>query len=284
MPSPPRSSLRAKFSPLRFSSWAEALLPWLLPSLLQPCLRPHSVLPDIKCFNSLSKKNSNIKQTRGKSGSLPILTGLRAGTAPLSTVEEVGRADTDPLLLLLVVVVVALPPPAVVDVTVVVELFGFVVLAALGRVNEGTLGTVPVFEESVVGFTVDLAAAVGPVEAGVLLNELVVETEEAAEPALEAEPESVEEAGLVLVVVGAGFDAIPDVDDAGLDAGLVDGVVFVLPSVVVVVGLLGVVPAAGLAEVFLITSVAEEEVTRVLDPALLREDPVFAFPDKTSVF
>ena len=165
-----------------------------------------------------------------------------------------------------------------------VELFGFVVLAALGRVNEGTLGTVPVFEESVAGFTVDLTAAVGPVEAGVLLNELVVETEEAAEPALEAEPESVEEAGLVLVVVGAGFDAIPDVDDAGLDADLVDGVVFVLPSVDIVVGLLGVVPAAGLAEVFWRTSVAEEEVTRVLDPALLPEDPVFAFPDETSVF
>ena len=164
-----------------------------------------------------------------------------------------------------------------------VELLGFVVLAALGRVNEGTLGTVPVFEESVAGFTADLAAAVGPVEAGVLLNELVVETEEAAEPALEAEPESVDEAGLVLVVDGVGFDAIPDVDDAGLDAGLVDGVVFVLPSVDVV-GLLGVVPAAGLAEVFLITSVAEEEVTRVLELALLPEDPVFAFPDKTSVF
>merc|ERR1719234_2693390 len=29
-----------------FSSWAEALLLWLLPSLLQLCLQPRSVLPD----------------------------------------------------------------------------------------------------------------------------------------------------------------------------------------------------------------------------------------------
>jgi len=210
-------------------------------------------------------------------------TGLLPGTAPLSTVEEVGRADAEPLLLLLVVVVAALPPPAVVEVTVVVELFGFVVLAALGRVNEGTFGTVPVFEESVAGFAADLAAAVGPVEAGVLLNELVVDADEAAEPALEAEPESVEEAGLVLVVDGAGFDVTPDVDDAGLDASLLDGAVFVLPSVVVVVGLLGDALAAGLADAFLRTSVVEEEVTRVLEPTLLPEDPVFALPDDTSV-
>jgi len=203
-------------------------------------------------------------------------TGLRPGTVPLSTVEEVGRADAEPLLLLDVVVVAALPPPAVVEVTVVVELFGFVVLATLGRLNEGTFGTVPVFEESLAGFAADLA--VGPVEAGVLLNELVVDADEAAEPALEAEPESVEEAGLVLVVDGAGFDVTPDVDDAGLDTSLVDGAVFVLPSVVVVVGLLGDVPAAGLDEVFLGASVAEEEVTRVL------EDPVFTFPDDASVF
>ena len=59
--------------------------------------------------------------------------------------------------------------------------------------NEGTFGTVPVFEDSVAGSTDDLATAVGPVEAGVLLNELVVGTA----PALEAEPESAEEAGLV---------------------------------------------------------------------------------------
>jgi len=90
-------------------------------------------------------------------------TGLRPGTAPLSTVEEVGRADVAPTLLLVVVVVVAaLPPPAVVEVTVVVELFGFVVLATLGRDTEGTFGTVPVLEPSVGGFTADLAAVVDP--------------------------------------------------------------------------------------------------------------------------
>ena len=49
-----------------------------------------------------------------------------------------------------------------VDVTVVVELFGLVVLATLGRDTEGTFGTVPVFEASVAGFTADLAATVGP--------------------------------------------------------------------------------------------------------------------------
>jgi len=89
------------------------------------------------------------------------LTGLRAGTAPLSTVEEVGRADVAPLLLV-VVVVAALPPPAVVEVTVVVELFGLVVPPTLGRDSEGAFGTVPLFEPSVGGFTADLAAAVGP--------------------------------------------------------------------------------------------------------------------------
>jgi len=88
-------------------------------------------------------------------------TGLRAGTVPLSTVEEVGLADVAPLLLL-VVDVAALPPPAVVEVTVVVELFGLVVLATLGRDTEGTFGTVPVFVPSVAGFTAGLVAAVGP--------------------------------------------------------------------------------------------------------------------------
>ena len=84
------------------------------------------------------------------------LTGLRAGTAPRSTVEEVGLADVAPLLLL--VVVVALPPPAVVDVTVVVVLFGLaVVLAGLGRDKEGTFGMAPVLEPSLAGFTADLA-------------------------------------------------------------------------------------------------------------------------------
>jgi len=84
-------------------------------------------------------------------------TGLRAGTAPRSTVEEVGLADVTPLLLL-VVVVVALPLPAVVDVTVVVVLFGLVVLASLGRDKEGTFGMVPVLEPSLAGFTAGLAA------------------------------------------------------------------------------------------------------------------------------
>lgn len=88
-------------------------------------------------------------------------TGLRAGTAPLSTVDEVGLADVAPLLLL-VVDVAALPPPAVVDVTVVVELFGLVVFATLGRDTEGTFGIVPVFVPSVADFTADLVAAVGP--------------------------------------------------------------------------------------------------------------------------
>lgn len=49
-----------------------------------------------------------------------------------------------------------------VDVTVVVELFGLVVLATLGRDTEGTFGIVPVFVPSVAGFTADLVAAVGP--------------------------------------------------------------------------------------------------------------------------
>ena len=49
-----------------------------------------------------------------------------------------------------------------VEVTVVVELFGLVVLPTLGRDSEGAFGTVPLFEPSVGGFTADLAAAVGP--------------------------------------------------------------------------------------------------------------------------
>jgi len=117
-----------------------------------------------------------------------------------------------------------------------------------------------------------------------------VDTEEAAEPALDAvpDPATVEEAGLVLVVDGAGFETIPDVDDAGLllAVSLVDGVVFDLPVVdAAVVDLLGLaVLAVVLTEVFLGTSVAEEEVTRVLEPALLPEDAGFPFPDTTSVF
>ena len=114
----------------------------------------------MNCFN-FNYKNKNPGQNNGREGSLCKLTGLRAGTAPLSTVEEVGLADVAPLLLL-VVNVAALPPPAVVDVTVVVELFGLVVLATLGRDTEGTFGIVPVFVPSVAGFTADLVAAVGP--------------------------------------------------------------------------------------------------------------------------
>lgn len=117
-----------------------------------------------------------------------------------------------------------------------------------------------------------------------------MDTEEAAEPALDAvpDPATVDEAGLVLVEGGACFVAIPDVDDAGLllAAGLVDGVVFDLPVLdEAVVDLLGLaVFAVGLAEVFLGTSVAEEEVTRVLElAALLPEDAGFPFPDATSV-
>ena len=49
-----------------------------------------------------------------------------------------------------------------VEVTVVVELFGLVVLATLGRDTEGTFAIVPVFVPSVEGFTADLAAVVGP--------------------------------------------------------------------------------------------------------------------------
>ena len=42
--------------------------------------------------------------------------------------------------------------------------------------------------------------------------------------------------------------------------------------------------AVVLTEVFLGTSVAEEEVTRVLEPALLPEDAGFPVPDATSAF
>lgn len=98
------------------------------------------------------------------------------------------------------------------------------------------------------------------------------------------DPATVEEAGLVLVVDGAGFEPIPD--DTGLPAGLVDVVVLDLPAVdVAVVALLGLaVFAGGLTEVFLGTSVVEEGVTRVLEPALLPEDAGFPVPDATSVF
>merc|ERR1719228_2475188 len=95
-------------------------------------------------------------------------TGLRAGTALLSAVEEVGLVGAAPLLLLVVVVVVALPP-AIVEVTVVVEVFGLVVLASLGLDAEGALATAPDFEPSVAGLTGALAVD-GPCEAGVRLT------------------------------------------------------------------------------------------------------------------
>ena len=93
-----------------------------------------------------------------------------------------------------------------------------------------------------------------------------------------------EEAGLVLVVDGAGFEAIPVVDETGLAAaGLVDAVVFDLP--VAVVDLIGLaVFATGLTEVFLGTSDVEEGAARVLEPALLPADPGFPVPGATSDF
>lgn len=88
-------------------------------------------------------------------------TGLRAGTAPLSTVAEVGRAEIGPLWLLAVVVVAAFPLPAVVTVMVDVELFALLETKALGLDTRGTFRIVPVLV-SVVDLVGDLAAAVGP--------------------------------------------------------------------------------------------------------------------------
>ena len=109
--------------------------------------------------------------------------------------------------------------------------------------------------------------------------ELVVDTEEAVEPA-EPDPvdrETVEETGLVLVVDGADFETIPDADDAGLDASLDDGTAFGLSAVVVVVILLEPVLGVGLVKVFFGLSNVDEGVARVPDP-LLFLDSDFPFP------
>ena len=98
------------------------------------------------------------------------------------------------------------------------------------------------------------------------------------------DPATVDEAGLVLVVDGACFEAI--VDDAGLDVGLVVAVVvFNFPAAdVAIVGLVRLAEFAvvDLTEVFLGPSVVEEDVTRVLEPALLPEDTGFPVADPIS--
>ena len=94
----------------------------------------------------------------------------------------------------------------------VVEVFGLVVLASLGLDAEGALTTAPDFEHSVAGLTGALAVE-GPCEAGVRLKELVVDAEEAADPALEAvldpvDRGAVDDVGRVAALAegGAGFD------------------------------------------------------------------------------
>ena len=98
------------------------------------------------------------------------------------------------------------------------------------------------------------------------------------------DPATVDEAGLVLVVDVAGF--VASVDDAGLDVGLVVAVVvFNFPAAdVAAVGLVRLAEFAvvDLTEVFLGPSVVEEDVTRVLEPALLPEDTDFPVTDPTS--
>ena len=108
--------------------------------------------------------------------------------------------------------------------------------------------------------------------------ELVVDTEEAAEPAGPdpVDRETVEETGLVLVVDGADFDTVPDADDAGLDASLDDGTAFGLSAVVVVI-LLEPVLGVGLVKVFFGISNVDEGVARIPDPLLLLESD-FPFP------
>ena len=108
--------------------------------------------------------------------------------------------------------------------------------------------------------------------------ELVVDTEEAEEPAGPdpVDRETVEETGLVLVVNGADFDTVPDADDAGLDASLDDGTAFGLSAVVVVI-LLEPVLGVGLVKVFFGISNVDEGVARIPDPLLLLESD-FPFP------
>jgi len=209
-------------------------------------------------------------------------TGLRAGTALLSAVEEVGLVGAVPLLLLEVVVVVALPPPAIVEVVVVVEVFGLVVLASLGLDAEGALATAPDLEPSEAVLTGGLAVE-GPCEAGVRLKELVVDAEEAADPALEAVLDPVDRGAVdddvgrvaALAEGGAGFDNAPVVDDAGLVVGLVDDTVLAFPSEIVDDVFAGLVPAIGLADVFFAISAAVEGGARVRVPDVLTEDGAF---------
>ena len=173
--------------------------------------------------------------------------------------------------------------------TVVVEVFALVVLASLGLDAEGALATAPDFEPSVAGLTGALAVE-GPCEAGVRLKELVVDAEEAADPALEAvldpvDRGAVDDVGRVAALAegGAGFDNAPVVDDVGLVVGLVVDTVLAFPSEVVDDVFAGLVLAIGLADVFFASSAAVEGGARVRAPDALTEDG--AFPGFTaSVF
>ena len=165
--------------------------------------------------------------------------------------------------------------------TVVVEVFGFVVLASLGLDAEGALVTVPDFEPSVAGLTGALAVE-GPCEAGVRLKELVVDAEEAADPALEAvldpvDRGAVDDVGRVAALAegGAGFDNAPVVDDVGLVVGLVVDTVLAFPSEIVDDDFAGLVLAVGLADIFLAISAAVEGGARVRIDALTEDG---AFP------
>ena len=166
--------------------------------------------------------------------------------------------------------------------TVVVEVFGLVVLASLGLDAEGALATAPDFEPSVAGLTGALAVE-GPCEAGVRLKELVVDAEEAADPALEAVLDPVDRGAVdddvgrvaALAEGGAGFDNAPVVDDVGLVVGLVEGTVLAFPSEIVDDVFKGLVLAVGLADVFFAISAAVEEGARVRAPDVLPEDGAF---------
>ena len=163
----------------------------------------------------------------------------------------------------------------------VVEVFGLVVLASLGLDAEGALVTVPDFEPSVAGLTGALAVE-GPCEAGVRLKELVVDADEAADPALEAVLDPVDRAAVddvgrvaALAEGGAGFDNAPVVDDVGLVVGLVVDTVLAFPSDIVDDVFAGLVPAIGLADVFFAISAAVEGGARVRVDALTEDG---AFP------
>ena len=163
----------------------------------------------------------------------------------------------------------------------VVEVFGLVVLASLGLDAEGALVTVPDFEPSVAGLTGALAVE-GPCEAGVRLKELVVDAEEAADPALEAvldpvDRGAVDDVGRVAALAegGAGFDNAPVVDDVGLVVGLVVDTVLAFPSEVVDDVFAGLVLAVSLADVFFAISAAVGGGARVRVDALTEDG---AFP------